>query len=239
MFMILEWAMLAQKKGLEGVVETLFLYVIPACCYSTGSVPVCMYVHVYAHVHVFACVCVCVSVWVWMFSLVPSQVNASSPSSKCFGLRHTAELSPFLGIEEIGGQLFGTRLDFKWHPREKFWQLILATQDLHWIKSFLYFHNFYIYMSFSILYSWVIQEKQTGRAIHNINNSTFYQSRNTYLWLEWAHLVKWWFLVDWNEMLSGIIKKMTAAWSNDRTLPWFSLIPDHKMPVENPLGALL
>lgn len=119
--------------------------------------------------------------------------------------------NPFLGIEPIGGQLlFGTRLDFfflKWHSWEKFEWLILSSQDLHWIKCFHYFHNFYIYMSFSILYSWVTQEKQIERAIHNISNSIFYQSRNPYLWLEREHLAEWWVLSAWDGMLSGSIKR--------------------------------
>lgn len=88
-------------------------------------------------------------------------------------------------------------------PWEKFEWLILSSQDLHWIKCFHYFHNFYIYMSFSILYSWVTQEKQIERAIHNISNSIFYQSRNPYLWLELVHLAERWFFQPEMECCQG------------------------------------
>lgn len=149
---------------------------------------------------------------VGILSFLPSGVNASSPSVNipaCI----TWQSSPFLGVKEIGGHLlFGTRLDFKWHPREKFQPLILATPDLHWIKGFFYFHNFYIYVSFSILYSWMIHGKQIERATHNICDSTLYQSGNTYLgenepnwlvkgWLLTAGMllgsIEWWWHHSW------------------------------------------
>lgn len=139
---------MARKVGGRWPSVCVFFY----CCRMSA---VCTCVHVCECVYVHLCACVCANDFFTCllgecFTAIQQMLRPAS-----------YQRSPFWGIKEIGGQLlFGTRLDSKWHPREKFQPLILATQDLHWIKCFLYFHNFYIYMSFSILYSWVIQDKQ-------------------------------------------------------------------------------
>lgn len=139
-----------------GLAESLCLCIL-LLLRDVCSVPVCVHVCACVWTCVGSVVCVCACKWLlylppgWMLHCLPANAVACVISQR----------APFWGIKEIGGQLlFGTRLDSKWHPREKFQPLILATQELHWIKCFLYFHNFYIYMSFSILYSWVIQDKQ-------------------------------------------------------------------------------
>lgn len=215
---------------------------VPLCIFRCVCVHSYVYVRSLVLVHLCACMCspecLYAHVCAWTAPSVRPTPGWTPPAWLANALACTAwQSSPCSGIKEMGGHwLFGTRLGFKWHSREKFQPLILATPDLHCIKCFLYFHNFYIYVSFSILYSWVIHEKQIERAIHNINNSTLYQSRNTRLGLEGAHLVS-------EEMTSS--QWCQGAWGGDSSVVTWQGSTGHSPPphpevsVNSPLGALL